>query len=53
MPKNLKTLAQLQAEIHQLKQENVHLRTLFRITLEVADQAINGKDEEEKEASHE
>ena len=53
MPRNLKTQAQLQAEINQLKSENEQLRLLFRVILDVAHQAINGKDEAEKEAQDE
>jgi cell shape-determining protein MreC len=51
MPRNLQTLSQLQAQITQLKQENTRLQTLFQITLDVAYQAVNGK--EEKETEHE
>ena len=54
MPKNLKTQAQLQAKINQLKQENARLRTLFRVILNTAYQAVNGKEtEKEKEARNE
>jgi cell shape-determining protein MreC len=56
MPRNLKTLAQLQAEIHQLEKENTQLRTLFRVILDTAYQAVNGPENEakaeEKEANH-
>lgn len=53
MPKNFKTQAQLQAKISRLEQENTRLRTLFQITLEVAYQAVNGKEtEENQEANH-
>jgi ribosomal protein L29 len=41
MPRNLKTQAQLQAEISQLKQELTHLRTLLKVISETANQAIN------------
>jgi hypothetical protein len=51
MPRNLKTLAQLQTEINKLKSENVHLRTLLRVILDTAHQAVNGPEEEEE--SHE
>lgn len=50
MPRNLKTQAQLQAQITKLKQENVHLRTLLRVILDTAHQAVNG--EEVKEVSN-
>jgi cell shape-determining protein MreC len=58
MPRNLKTQAQLQAEITRLKQENVHLRTLLKVILDTAYQAVNGKNdpersEKEKEAPDE
>ncbi|CAI2191187.1 17948_t:CDS:2 [Funneliformis geosporum] len=49
MPRNLKTQAQLQAQITQLKQENTHLRTLLRVILDTAHLAINGKEEEKPE----
>jgi hypothetical protein len=42
MPRNLKTLAQLQAEINHLKQENAQLRLLFRVILDTAHLAVNG-----------
>lgn len=48
MPKNLKT-SQLKAKINCLEQENIRLRTLFQITLDVAYQAVNEKEPEEKE----
>jgi cell shape-determining protein MreC len=48
MPRNLKTLAQLQAEINHLKKENTQLRTLFRVILNTAYQAVNGSEPEEK-----
>ena len=47
MPRNLKTQAQLQDEINQLKSENEQLRFLFRIIIEVADQAVNKNETEE------
>ena len=50
MPRNFH-LGQLQAKINRLEQENTRLRTLFQITLDVAYQAVNGK--EKKEAGHE
>ena len=54
MPRNLKTQAQLQAEINQLKQELTHLRTLLKVISETANQAINPeKPKEIQEVSHE
>lgn len=56
MPKNLKTQAQLQAKINRLEQENAQLRTLFRVILDTAYLAVNGKEEqtqEEREENHE
>jgi cell shape-determining protein MreC len=56
MPRNLKTLSQLQAEINRLEQENTRLRLLFRVILDTAYLAVNGKEEEnkkEKETNHE
>jgi cell shape-determining protein MreC len=57
MPRNLKTLAQLQEQINQLKSENQQLRLLFRVILDTAYLAINGKEEnepeQEKETPHE
>ena len=45
MPRNLKTQAQLQAQILQLKQENVHLRTLLKVILDTACQAVKQTEE--------
>jgi len=45
MPRNLKTQAQLQAQINQLKQENVHLRTLLKVILDTACQAVKKTEE--------
>jgi cell shape-determining protein MreC len=53
MPRNLQTQAQLQAQINQLKQENVHLRTLLRVILDTAYQAVNGPEEENQKQSPE
>ena len=54
MPRNLKTQAQLQAEINRLQQENAQLRTLFRVILDTAYLAVNGKEtEKNKEENHE
>lgn len=55
MPRNLKTQAQLQAQITQLEKENLHLRTLLHVILETAYQAVNGseKAKEEKEVQDE
>jgi hypothetical protein len=57
MPRNLKTQAQLQAEITKLKQENVHLRTLLKVIWDTAGQAeITGhlcEDCAAKEEKHE
>jgi len=54
MPRNLKTQAQLQAEISQLKQELTHLRTLLKVISETANQAINPeKPEKTPEVNHE
>jgi cell shape-determining protein MreC len=53
VPRNLKTQAQLQAEINKLKTENQQLRLLLRIIIDTAHQAVNGSDEAEKEAPHE
>jgi len=53
MPRNLKTQAQLQAQINQLKQENVHLRTLLKVILDTAYQAVNGSEEENQKQSSE
>ena len=39
MPRNLKTQAQLQAEITKLKQEITHLRTLLKVIWDTAGQA--------------
>jgi len=49
MLRNLQTLSQLQAKINQLKQENVHLRTLLKVILDTAHQAVNGQENEAKE----
>jgi hypothetical protein len=49
MPRNLKTLAQMQAENNKLKSENTRLRTLFQISLDVAYQAVNGEEKEKNE----
>jgi hypothetical protein len=46
MPRNLKTLAQLQAEINHLRQENAQLRLLFRVILDTAHLAVNGPEME-------
>jgi cell shape-determining protein MreC len=40
MPRNLQTQAQLQSEITKLKQENTHLRTLLKVILDTAGQAV-------------
>jgi hypothetical protein len=48
MPRNLKTQAQLQAQITKLSTENTHLRTLLRVILDTAHLAINGKEEEKE-----
>ena len=39
MPRNLKTQAQLQAEITKLKQEITHLRTLLKVIWDTSSQA--------------
>ena len=49
MPRNLKTLAQLQAEINHLKQENAQLRLLFRVILDTAHLAVNGPEKAENQ----
>jgi hypothetical protein len=49
MPRNLLTQAQLQQKITQLKQENAQLRILFRVILNTAYLAVNGKEEAEEE----
>ncbi|KLL03194.1 MAG: hypothetical protein MRERV_49c013 [Mycoplasmataceae bacterium RV_VA103A] len=46
MLRDLKTLAQLQAEINHLKQENAQLRLLFRVILDTAHLAVNGPEKE-------
>jgi cell shape-determining protein MreC len=53
MPRNPQTQAQLQAKINHLEKENVRLRTLFQMTLDIAYQAVNGQETEEKETNHE
>jgi hypothetical protein len=53
MPRNLKTLAQLQTQINQLKSENQQLRLLFRVIIDVAYQAVNGKEENEPKKAKE
>lgn len=50
MPRNPQTQAHLQAKIKRLEQENAQLRILFRVILDTAFLAVNGKEtEEEKE----
>ena len=53
MPRNLKTQAQLQAEITKLKQENVHLRTLLKVIWDTAGQAVEKGQVVEKEEEKE
>ncbi|KLL02881.1 MAG: hypothetical protein MRECE_39c004 [Mycoplasmataceae bacterium CE_OT135] len=61
MPRNLKTQAQLQAEINRLKAENKQFRLVFRIIIDTAYQVVNKEPEpssepekeEAKEVSHE
>lgn len=57
MPRNLKTQAQLQKEINQLKSENQQFRLVFRIIIDTAFHAINKEpepsSEPKKEESHE
>jgi cell shape-determining protein MreC len=57
MPRNLKTLAQLQTEINKLKQEKAQLRLLLKIIIDTAYQAVNGPEPEAenqtKETNHE
>ncbi|CAH1762102.1 3382_t:CDS:2 [Entrophospora sp. SA101] len=54
VPRNLKTQAQLQAEINRLKAENQQFRLVFRIIIETAYQVVNKEPEPEtKEANHE
>jgi len=60
VPRNLKTQAQLQAEINRLKAENQQFRLVFRIIIETAYQVVNKDPEPEaqepepkKEESHE
>jgi hypothetical protein len=49
MPRNLLTPAQLRQKITKLKQENAQLRLLFRVILNTAYLAVNGKEEAEDE----
>ena len=53
MPRNLKTQAQLQAEITKLKQEITHLRTLLKVIWDTADQANQKAEECAKEGKDE
>ena len=53
MPRNLKTQAQLQAQIDRLKSENQRLRLLFRVILDTAYLAVNGKEEPEPQPKEE
>lgn len=48
VPRNLKTQAQLQAEINRLKAENQQFRLVFRIIIETAYQVINREPEPEQ-----